>query len=1105
MRNLTVFVLSLVLLITVFPCYASEESDSAATTQQTSDYSEALDKQIALAKELETTPENEKLLEKLLQAQDQLQKTETYKTQIEKNQQLLDNFNEQTETIKTQISDFNASTFPDFSQWGQDQLTLEIAEQDNKLEQLELQRHNYRNEIEDIERSIEAFPKRVEQLRQQIDSADKARKQAERDRDNPLLLVHNIEYAFYDTQLSALEAEQLTGDNRRTLSKQKLQLVNIEIEARQAYRNNLQLMLNRLLRTDAEQSAVDTDELVQDLVDLPPELKQLSEENRRYARVLSSLSDQLDQVQLQQEKADQQSEQVAKTAEDLNNMAEWLSLSPAFSENMRTRLKRLPDPPDMSELDNNIAQNQIRKYEYQQRFEDLTESAKSAPERTLSEDQQTQQSELIQNNLSLLEKLIDSSDILIYQQATLKVAYDKLDSSLNNLKNRAARLLFLAPDTNAFSLKLATDTLEKLQWFFSPTHWLGLLKVPLVADPVLLAFCLIIVALLIIALSWSRARWKKYLQETSQYIGKVTKDRFSFSTINVIFSGLFAWPAPLVVAVIGALLSALWQLPFIHHLGQALALPLPLVMYCFMRELVRPDGLLIKHFDWQPNLVMRCFGHYRRLIWIYLPMMVIQNFAFYYNDIDVNATLGRLAFIISNLAISYFLWKMANERIPMTYRDLPQGHLHLGHHLFWWLLILLPQALNYFALLGYLGSAQQLMSKLEYAAVLGVFTLLVYYLIKRLMLIQRRRLAFERAKAKRQEILAQRRAELLEGKEESTSSELQIEIEEPEVDLDVISAQSLRLLRSLLLLIYLFILALLSSDLYQATSFLEDITLWDVNANIDGIEQLSHITLKSVLLAILALWLTAILARDLPGAMELLVLQHISLSPGTGYAITSLTRYLAIFFGIIIGSALIGFEWSKMQWLIAALGVGLGFGLQEIFANFISGLIVLFEKPIRIGDTVTIRDLTGIVAKINTRATTIVDWDRKEVIVPNKAFVTEQFVNWSLSDSITRVTIAISVKYLADTELVTRLLFEAADECELVLDNPEPEVFFLSITADAQNFEVRAYAAETGHRLSLTHDLHSRIKRKFLAHDISIAHPQLEIAIKKQQRHPLSR
>ncbi|CAK8743762.1 hypothetical protein SODG_006898 [Sodalis praecaptivus] len=104
---------------------------------------------------------------------------------------------------------------------------------------------------------------------------------------------------------------------------------------------------------------------------------------------------------------------------------------------------------------------------------------------------------------------------------------------------------------------------------------------------------------------------------------------------------------------------------------------------------------------------------------------------------------------------------------------------------------------------------------------------------------------------------------------------------------------------------------------------------------------------------------------------------------------------------------MIGIEWSKLQWLVAALGVGLGFGLQEIFANFISGLMILFEKPIRIGDTVTIRNLTGNITRINTRATTITDWDRKEIIVPNKAFITEQFVNWSLSDTVTRVVLSV--------------------------------------------------------------------------------------------------
>ncbi|RLS12415.1 miniconductance mechanosensitive channel MscM, partial [Acinetobacter baumannii] len=126
-------------------------------------------------------------------------------------------------------------------------------------------------------------------------------------------------------------------------------------------------------------------------------------------------------------------------------------------------------------------------------------------------------------------------------------------------------------------------------------------------------------------------------------------------------------------------------------------------------------------------------------------------------------------------------------------------------------------------------------------------------------------------------------------------------------------------------------------------------------------------------------------------------------------------------------------------------GLGLGFGLQEIFANFVSGLIILFEKPIRIGDTVTIRDLTGSVTKINTRATTISDWDRKEIIVPNKAFITEQFINWSLSDSITRVVLTVPAPAETSSEEVTNVLMTAAQRCTLVLDTPPPEVYLVDL------------------------------------------------------------
>ena len=192
---------------------------------------------------------------------------------------------------------------------------------------------------------------------------------------------------------------------------------------------------------------------------------------------------------------------------------------------------------------------------------------------------------------------------------------------------------------------------------------------------------------------------------------------------------------------------------------------------------------------------------------------------------------------------------------------------------------------------------------------------------------------------------------------------------------------------------------------------------------------------------------------------------------------------------------MIGIEWSKLQWLVAALGVGLGFGLQEIFANFISGLIILFEKPIRIGDTVTIRDLTGSVTKINTRATTISDWDRKEIIVPNKAFITEQFINWSLSDSVTRVVLSIPAPSDANSEEVAQILLTAAHRCSLVIDNPAPEAFLVDLQQGIQIFELRIYAAEMGHRMPLRHELHQLILAGFRQHGIDMPFPPFQMRL----------
>jgi len=173
-----------------------------------------------------------------------------------------------------------------------------------------------------------------------------------------------------------------------------------------------------------------------------------------------------------------------------------------------------------------------------------------------------------------------------------------------------------------------------------------------------------------------------------------------------------------------------------------------------------------------------------------------------------------------------------------------------------------------------------------------------------------------------------------------------------------------------------------------------------------------------------------------------------------------------------------------VQWLVAALSVGLGFGLQEIFANLVSGIILLFERPIRVGDTVTINDLTGKVSRIQMRATTIMDWDHKELIVPNKTFITSQLINWTLTDTITRIVIPISIAYGSDVELAQKLMFEVARSTALVLAEPAPSVIFAGIKECALDFTIMVFVSELSHRLQVSNNIHFKLEKMFRENNI---------------------
>ena len=217
------------------------------------------------------------------------------------------------------------------------------------------------------------------------------------------------------------------------------------------------------------------------------------------------------------------------------------------------------------------------------------------------------------------------------------------------------------------------------------------------------------------------------------------------------------------------------------------------------------------------------------------------------------------------------------------------------------------------------------------------------------------------------------------------------------------------------------------------------------------------ITLLSLGLALLILIVMVIATRQLPAFLEITLLQRLGMSQGSRYTVVTLSKYTVVAVGVAWIFGALGGSWSEIQWIFAALGVGIGFGLQEIVANFISGIILLFEQPIRVGDVVTVDNTTGTVSRIRIRATTIVNWERQELVIPNKSFITGQLINWTLSDTVNRLLITVGVSYDTDTRKAMDLMAEVAAEHPKVLDEPAPRISFEGFGDNALTLNMRAY------------------------------------------------
>jgi small-conductance mechanosensitive channel len=227
------------------------------------------------------------------------------------------------------------------------------------------------------------------------------------------------------------------------------------------------------------------------------------------------------------------------------------------------------------------------------------------------------------------------------------------------------------------------------------------------------------------------------------------------------------------------------------------------------------------------------------------------------------------------------------------------------------------------------------------------------------------------------------------------------------------------------------------------------------------------------------------------------LLARTELDIGIRQAAGTIFRYLMVVIGLVIILQTVGIDLTALNILAGAVGIGIGFGLQNIANNFMSGLIILFERPIKIGDRIEIGKVSGDVIHIGARSTSVLTNDNITIIVPNSKFISENVINWSRYDRKVRFKIPVNVAYDSDVRLVEKLLLEVADENPDVLKTPAPGVRFLEFGDYGLLFELRAWSTSLLQRQGkLISSINFGIYDKFKQHKIEIPFPQQEIRIR---------
>ena len=1107
-------------------CACAQESDSALPGWLVT--SKTLESKIA---------EAEAATDRTEEAKTQL--SELYRKALSNLQAAKDNaasaatFRRRAERAPAEIQAIRAALAPDAQTEPLDRLEadantpLPALEQRLQQEQADLtaadaRRADLESRLATLEQRPEAISQRLAEATQQRDNASAALQSPAADDAGPTFAQAQkwgmeTRYVALSTETTMLEQELSTLPLRTQLleAQRDKEVANVKgIGERMQVLNDL---LDRKRRQAAERATTQAEQTQRELAGMHPVLVELSAENAALSRDINDITQQLQAQDLVQQDLEQLVQQLDADYQDARETLESGDINDDLGRILLQQFEALPDLRTFIQNDEQrkteIADLTVRRLKHRAEARRIADTDATVERLALAlqadaavppqtdangptatdawiEAQKLKLRELVQQRQELLDKALKTDQTYLgelreldrAEQALLTTAaeYDAyLDEQLPWLRNaKPIQFEDILAMPSQLSARLSAAGLPGLprlvghQLSHSPAFWLALIG----AGALLLRRRAIIAA----------------IEAVAPRIGKPTTDRMNYTGRVLGLTLLLAVPLPLLLAGAG------WQLQtdsgateLSHALGNALTrVALHLAILLSFVAVCRPRGLAAAHFRWPERNLTLLRTQLILFIWPFAAAIFIVDVALGIDQAESGGTLAELGLLLGYLPLSWFLYRVFHPRhgvlahlpspgdYPMVFRT----------YLIWYPLIVgAPLALIALAWTGYVYTA----TAFSYLFLLTLWFLLALVLSNALALrwlqVVRRRLAYDAA-------MERQRAEQAEAEEQEALEEIgELQFEEPEVDITALSDETRGLIRILMFTTAVVGLYLIWFSALPALHIFDDVILWHGTVIVDGAEQPLPITLGNLGQALLFAIGTWVLADRLPALLEILLLQRFHMTAAGRYTLTTLTIYVVVAVGLLLVLSTLGARWSQVQWLVAALSVGIGFGLQEIVANFISGLIILFERPIRVGDAVTVGDTDGVVTKIKIRATTIRNWDGKELLVPNKEFITGRLLNWTLSDQTTRLVLAIGIAYGSPVRQAMELLEEAADENPNVLDEPSPTVIFETFGDNSLGLLLRCFVDSIDLRVKTISELNEAINDKFNAAGISIAFPQRDL------------